>query len=154
MSGMDDFTFVPSLHYVDPKAALAWLENAFGFETTMAIDGPPDMCHYEMSIGGRGRVMLGGEWNESAQSPSHVGGANTQRVHVQLTGDIDAHCAHARSAGATIDAELADQFYGDRTYRALDLEGHLWTFSRKVRDVSVAEAEAVIGQKITATRWS
>jgi hypothetical protein len=30
----------------------------------------------------------------------------------------------------------------------------MWTFSTKVRDVSIAEAEAAIGQKITATRWS
>jgi uncharacterized glyoxalase superfamily protein PhnB len=157
MSDMDDFTFTASLHYADPKGAIAWLERVFGFELTMAIDGPPDepeMCHYEMSSAGRGRVMIGGEWNESARSPLHVDGANTQRVHVQLTGDVDAHCERARAAGATIDAEPADQFYGDRTYRALDLEGHMWTFSTKVRDVSIAEAEAAIGQKITATRWS
>jgi uncharacterized glyoxalase superfamily protein PhnB len=154
MSDMDDFTFTPSLHYADPKAALSWLENAFGFETTMAIDGPPDMCHYEMSVDGRGRVMIGGEWNESARSPLHVDGANTQRVHVQLAADLDGHCERARAAGARIDAEPADQFYGDRTYRALDLEGHMWSFSVKVHDVSIAEAEAAIGQKITATRWS
>ena len=54
---MDQPTFTSSVHYRDPKAALAWLERAFGFEVTMAIDGPPEapeMCHYEMSCAGRG----------------------------------------------------------------------------------------------------
>jgi uncharacterized glyoxalase superfamily protein PhnB len=69
-------------------------------------------------------------------------------------GDVDAHCARARAAEATIVAEPEDQFYGDRTYRAVDLEGHVWTFSSHVRDVSRAEAEAAIGQKIEARNWA
>jgi uncharacterized glyoxalase superfamily protein PhnB len=138
---MDEQIFTPAVPYRDPKAALAWLERAFGFEITMAIDGPaeaPEMCHYEMSCAGRGRVM---------------DGANTQSVHVQLPGDLDGHCQRARAAGAEIAMEPADQFYGDRTYRALDHEGHCWTFSTHVRDVTRAEAEAAIGQPITATGW-
>ena len=38
---MEQQVFTPSVHYRDPKAALAWLSEAFGFEVTMAIDGPP-----------------------------------------------------------------------------------------------------------------
>jgi hypothetical protein len=52
-----------------------------------------------------------------------------------------------------IAADPEDQFYGDRTYRALDPEQHCWTFSAHVRDVTRAEAEAAIGQPITATGW-
>ena len=73
---------------------------------------------------------------------------------MQLAGDLDEHCERARAAGATIAAEPADQFYGDRTYRAIDLEGHCWTFSAHVRDVTRAEAEAAIGQPIQATDWA
>jgi uncharacterized glyoxalase superfamily protein PhnB len=153
---MDEQIFTPAVPYRDPKAALAWLERAFGFEITMAIDGPaeaPEMCHYEMSCAGRGRVMVGAEWAEWVRSPAGMGGANTQSVHVQLPGDLDGHCQRARAAGAEIAMEPADQFYGDRTYRALDHEGHCWTFSTHVRDVTRAEAEAAIGQPITATGW-
>jgi uncharacterized glyoxalase superfamily protein PhnB len=53
--------------------------------------------------------------------------------------DVDAHFAHAREAGATIAAEPADQFYGDRNYRAIDPEGHQWIFSTHVRDVPPEE---------------
>ena len=70
-----------------------------------------------------------------------------------MASGIDAHCARARTAGATILAEPEDQFYGDRIYRAADLEGHVWTFSQHVRDVGKEEAEAAIGLPIEATSW-
>ncbi len=154
---METPTFTTALFYRDPKRALEWLERAFGFEVTMAIEGPedaPDMCHYEMAIDGRGRIMLGGEWADWTRSPARTDGANTQSTHVDLPSDVDAHCEHARAAGATIAAEPEDQFYGDRPYRAVDLEGHVWTFSSHVRDVTRAEAEAAIGQKIEASTWA
>jgi uncharacterized glyoxalase superfamily protein PhnB len=153
---MDTQVFTSSVHYRDPKAALAWLEHAFGFEVTMAIDGPPEapeMCHYEMSCGGQGRIMVGAEWAEWVRSPASVGGVNTQSVHVELAAGLDEHCERARAARAAIVAEPEDQFYGDRTYRALDPEGHCWTFSAHVRDVTRAEAEAALGQPIRSTGW-
>jgi uncharacterized glyoxalase superfamily protein PhnB len=154
---MDSPTFTMSAVYREPKAALDWLAHAFGFEVTMAIEAPdddPSMCHYEMAVEGRGRIMIGGEWAEWTRSPASVGGVNTQTAHVALTGGLDRHCERAREAGATIAAEPEDQFYGDRTYRAVDLEGHVWTFAEHVRDVTRAEAEATIGQRIEATSWA
>jgi hypothetical protein len=41
--------------------------------------------------------------------------------------------------------EPADQFYGDRTYMAVDPEGHHWTFSQPVRNVSKEEMEKTTG---------
>lgn len=154
---MDDQVFTSAVFYRDPQAALRWLEEAFGFEVTMAIDGPPDapdMCHYEMGCQGRGRIMVGAQWDGWVSSPAGVDGKNTQTVHVQLPDSLDEHCERARTTGATIDAEPEDQFYGDRSYRAVDLEGHRWTFSTTVREVSRAEAEAALGQPITATDWA
>jgi uncharacterized glyoxalase superfamily protein PhnB len=154
---MDDPVFTSAVFYRDPKAAVQWLERAFGFEVTMAIDGPPEspeMCHYELSSQGQGRIMLGGQWDDWVSSPEGLGGKNTQSLHVHLPGSLDEHCERARAAGATIAAEPDDQFYGDRTYRAIDPEGHRWTFAAKVRDVSLAEAEAALGQPISATNWA
>jgi uncharacterized glyoxalase superfamily protein PhnB len=148
---MSEAVFIPAVFYRDPRAALAWLERAFGFQTTMVIepaDGDVRMSHYEMSCGGRGRIMVGAEWADWARSPGSVGGANTQNVHVTLESDIDGHCARARAAGATINRELEDQFYGDRIYQAVDLEGHVWSFAMHIRDVTREEAEAASGLKI------
>ena len=55
---------------------------------------------------------------------------------------LDEHCARARSQGAVITQEPDDQFYGDRTYRAQDPEGHIWTFSQTVRLMSLDEMAA------------
>ena len=82
---------------------------------------------------GDGVVMIGSEFAEWTRSPASLGGKNTQRVHVRLAHDIDEHCARARRAGAEIAMEPADQFYGDRTYMAVDLEGHHWTFAQPVK---------------------
>ncbi len=154
---IDDTTFTPSVHYIDPRSALAWLVDAFGFEVTMAIDATeedPSSCHYELAVGGRGRVMIGGEWRSGIRSPSSIGGANTQTLWVALPGGLDEHCERARAAGAVIDQEPAEQFYGDRTYRAFDPEGHLWTFAQHVRDVGRADAEVALGRPITSTNWA
>jgi len=145
-------TFIPALSYQDPVAALKWLERAFGFETAILIMGRSgeyrvDEFHAQMRHGD-GVVMIGGEWNESHKSPRSAGGITTQTVHVHLEEDIDAHCARARATGATILDEPSDQFYGDRTYRAQDLEGHIWTFGQTVRQVSREEAEQASGLKI------
>ena len=79
---------------------------------------------------------------------------STQSMHVQLPSGVDDHCARARAAAAVITAEPEDQFYGDRTYRAVDPEGHVWTFSQHVRDVGRAEAEEARGVTIEAANWA
>jgi uncharacterized glyoxalase superfamily protein PhnB len=42
--------------------------------------------------------------------------------------DLDAHFAHAKTAGATIVSEIEQ--HGYRAYSAEDLEGHRWTFAQ------------------------
>ena len=45
-------TFAPSIYYQDPKAALAWLEEAFGFETSMVVsDDDGNIGYAEMRSG-------------------------------------------------------------------------------------------------------
>ena len=120
--------FTPALFYKDPLAALDWLERAFGFERSMVItEASGALGHAEMRFGD-GTIYVGKEWADFTASPASIGGKNTQVVHVRVDGDIDAHCERARRAGAVIVMEPKDQFYGDRSYRARDLEGHHWTF--------------------------
>ena len=44
--------------------------------------------------------------------------------------DVDAHCAHARAAGASVLLEPGDQPWGDRMYCAVDPEGQFWMFAK------------------------
>lgn len=142
-----------ALSYRDPKAALKWLEAAFGFETIMVItDAEGSLGHSQMSFG-NGIVMIGNEWTADHKSPMSIEGKNTQTVHVHLAEDIDKHCARAKAAGAEIIQGLETQFYGDRTYRARDPEGHIWTFGQTVQAVTREEAEKASGLKIEAETW-
>jgi uncharacterized glyoxalase superfamily protein PhnB len=137
-----------ALCYKDPKAALKWLEAAFGFELVLLIeDGDGNLAHSQMTLG-EANVMVGNEWSADHASPASLGGKNTQTVHIHIEDDVDVHCERARAAGAEILMEPATQFYGDRTYRCRDLEGHIWTVGQTVKAVTREEAEAATGLKI------
>ena len=148
MDDMPRASLASAVFYRDPWAALDWLERAFGFERSMVITNPDgSLGHSEMRFG-NGYLMVGSEWADYTASPASVGGKNTQTVHVQLLADIDAHCERAHAEGAVIEQEPADQFYGDRSYRARDPEGHVWTFGQTVTPFSLEESERATGMKI------
>jgi uncharacterized glyoxalase superfamily protein PhnB len=131
--------FISSVIYKDNRAALKWLEQAFGFEISeVLVDSKDVIVHAEMRHGD-GIVMIGNEWTDWTKSPASIGGKNTQRIHVHIAKDIDKHCEQARKAGAMITMEPADQFYGERTYVAQDLDGHHWTFSQTVKHATEAD---------------
>lgn len=134
--------------YKDPMAALTWLERAFGFRRSILVTDPSgNLVHSEMRFADA-YLIIDAEWSGDIASPASVGGRNTQAVYLKLEQGLDAHCERARKAGAEILQEPADQPYGDRTYRARDPEGHIWTFSQTVRRVSREAAEAASGWKI------
>jgi uncharacterized glyoxalase superfamily protein PhnB len=144
----------PVLFYRDPMAAIRFLQDAFGFEVAMLLtDDQGRLGHSELRYDGAS-ISVGGEWESQAllgparmRSPSSLEGAGSQFLRIGVAEPIDAHCERARAAGARITQTPEDQFYGERTYRALDPEGHVWNFAQKVRDVSVAEMESTSGLK-------
>jgi uncharacterized glyoxalase superfamily protein PhnB len=134
---------VPMLSYEDGPAALDWLQEAFGFaELRRWVDDNGVLAHGELALGDE-IVMLATptphyrgprrhrEECESARRWSDVPYViDGVLVHVD---DVDAHCARAREAGATILSEPADQEgLGIRHYRAEDLEGHRWLFAQPI----------------------
>jgi uncharacterized glyoxalase superfamily protein PhnB len=136
MAEMKRPTLATGVYYRDPKAALKWLEAAFGFETTMVVEGPDGgIAHSEMRLGD-GMIMVGAEYDEHHKSPMSTGGVNSHSIHVQLEEGIEAHYERAQKAGARVVRELADQFYGDRVYSATDPEGHSWSFGQTVKIMS------------------
>jgi len=123
-----------------------WLCRAYGFEIRLKVEGDEGRVeHSELTYGDDGLIMVssekqgyGNERGAPLRSPASVNGANTQSLMVYVD-DVEAHCAQARAAGATIVNELADHDYGeeywtDRSYGAADPEGHMWWFSQRMRD--------------------
>lgn len=154
---MDRPAFVPAVFYKDPLAALRWLETAFGFEVAaLILDAEGNLAHSEVTFQG-GALNVGGEWGGGPigparmRSPASLDGVGTQFIRVTLAEGIDEHCERARAAGATIVAEPADQFYGDRVYRALDPEGHVWNFNQEVGVFDPEDMHEKMGLKLVTT---
>jgi uncharacterized glyoxalase superfamily protein PhnB len=147
---MSGESFQPSVIYQDPKAAMRWLAQAFGFETALYIEADDgSFVHCQMRLGDEALISIGQEWDDDFRSPQKLGGKNTQLTSITVGEDIDAHCHRARAAGAVIVAEPETQFYGHRSYRCRDPEGHHWSISQVVEDVSREQAlERVPGLKI------
>jgi uncharacterized glyoxalase superfamily protein PhnB len=133
-----------SIHYRDPARMIDWLCEAFGFEVQIKVVEPDgSIGHSELTYGG-GLIMVGGEsfgpatrFQTEMRSPLSAG-CNTQGLLLYVD-DVEAHCARARAAGARIVDEpvlhdYGDAYWADRSYGALDPEGHLWWFSERVRN--------------------
>jgi uncharacterized glyoxalase superfamily protein PhnB len=129
-----------SLVYQDPAKAIDWLCHAFGFEVRLKVEGDDGAIHHCELVFGEGVVMLGSghpEWTYR-QSPRALGGANTQSMMVYVD-DVEAHCKRAKAAGATVTTEpethdYGEEYWTDRMYEAIDLEGHHWWFTQRLRD--------------------
>jgi uncharacterized glyoxalase superfamily protein PhnB len=144
---MAEPAITPAVSYLDPRAALNFLSKAFGFELDMLIEDEQGNLAHSQMVYCDGRIMVGTEWSEDHRSPLSIGRKCTQTVHVHMDEDIDAHCERARKAGAEILQEPATQFYGDRTYRARDPEGHIWTFGQTVKAMQPEEWDKGTGLK-------
>jgi len=131
-----------SVFYNDPKAAIDWLCQAFGFEVQLKVEGEGGaIVHSELKFG-EGLVTVsdanGKEpWQGRYRAPQSIGGGVTQALAFYLD-DVDAHHARAVAAGATVIRELStsdygDDYWSDRSYGALDPEGHLWWFMQRMR---------------------
>ena len=139
----------PALFYSDPRQAIDWLCKAFGFEVRLLVEGKDGRVeHSELELGD-GLIMVGSAttptdspkaeqaWRRHLASPSMLGGRVTQNLAVHVD-DADAHCARARAAGAEIcyepeTTDYGDGYWADRSYAAIDCEGHIWWFMQRLR---------------------
>jgi len=132
----------PMISYEDVAAAVDWLEAAFGFREREGARFAGDdgrITHAEMELED-GVIMLANP-TPDYQSPKHHANVCEQArkwlavpyvidgLHV-FVDDVDDHFARAKAAGATLLSEPEDQPYGERVYRAEDLEGHRWMFAQ------------------------
>ena len=115
-------TFYPCLTYDDAKMALAWLNEAFGFEVVEAYEnGEGDIEHAEMSFG-TGIVMLGSVKNRDLNETPGLG------LTYVACDEPDALLERAKAAGATVIRDMVDTDYGSRDFIVADPEGNQWSF--------------------------
>ena len=131
-----------AVYYEDPAKAIDWLCDAFGFEVRLKVVGEAGRIeHSELTQGG-GLIMVGEQGRAPdklhCKAPAAVGGGNTQNMFVYVD-DVEAHCARARGAGATIASEptvsdYGEDYWADKGYECIDLGGHHWWFAQRLRD--------------------
>ncbi len=125
----------PYIFYNDLSTAISWLGNAFGFEKTVEMPGPDGKVMYaEMTLRDAGIMMGLPSEQQGTKSPLDASGV-TQSLYVYVD-DLEAHCAHAKSSGATVTVEIAEMFWGDKMYTVNDIEGHHWSFAQHVKDIA------------------
>jgi len=134
-----------AVFYEDASAAIDWLCRAFGFEVRLKVEGEGGRIEHSELTFGDGLIMVGsiGKVRERADrafaaSPRATAGLNTQSLCVCVD-DADEHWARAKAAGAQVVSEpntkdYGDEYWADRSYEVVDLEGHHWWFMQRVRD--------------------
>ena len=122
-------TITPILGYRDPRAAIEFLCEAFGFERQLVVDGEDGgVVHAELRLGDA-VVMLATASEGSGGRPAIAAGAHHLYVAVD---DADAHHRQAVAAGADVFEGPTDRDYGSREYGARDAEGGVWWFGTYV----------------------
>lgn len=121
---------IPILRYRDPGAAIDWLCRGLGFARHFVAEEGGVIVHAQLRIGDA-MIFLGPDHDDdkyAMHSPLALNGTN-QCVCLALSGDVDAHAAHAHDNGAVIVTAPYDTPYGAREYTCRDPEGHLWCIS-------------------------
>jgi len=122
----------PVLVYQDVRAAVAWLEQAFGFEERVRIG---DAHRAQLRVGLDGAVVVADEGSDRLAPRS---GEVTHVVKLRVP-DVDAAFERARRHGARVIEELTTWEYGERSGVLEDIGSHRWELTQTVRDVAPEE---------------
>jgi len=122
----------PVLVYPDVRAAVAWLEAAFGFEERVRIG---DAHRAQMRVGPDGAVVVA---DVGADRIAPHGDGVTHLVKVRVS-DVDEAFSRARGHGARVVDELTTWEYGERSGVLEDLGGHRWELTQTLSDVAPEE---------------
>jgi uncharacterized glyoxalase superfamily protein PhnB len=125
-------TVTPVLVYPDVRAAVAWLEAAFGFEERVRIG---DSHRAQLRVGPDAAVVVADVGSDRV-APSGSGMTHLLKVRVP---DVDAAFARACEQGARVVEELTTFEYGERSGFLEDPGGHRWELTQTIRDTAPEE---------------
>ena len=113
---------IPTLRYQNAKAAIDFLDRAFGFERKAVMENEDGTIGHAELTHGAGMVMIGS---------AGMGDPQFETGHASIyvvVSDPDALHERAHAAGADISRGLTDTDYGSREFSARDPEGNVWSF--------------------------
>lgn len=130
----------PYLHIDDAEAAIAFYVKAFGAQEKFRLTEPSGRIgHAELDFNGT-TLMLADEFPEyGIRGPRAIGGTGTT-IHLHVD-NADEVIQRAVAAGATIEIEAKDEFYGERSGSISDPFGHRWNIGHQIEDVTPEEMQ-------------
>lgn len=130
----------PYLSVSDASRAIAFMTEAFGATEKLRLTEPSGRIgHAEVDLGGI-TLMLADEYPElGLRAPTDPEStAMTLHLHVDDADEVIRRCERA---GATVEMEPRDHFYGERSGVVRDPFGHRWTIGHSIEDVTAEEMQ-------------
>ncbi len=97
------------------------------------------VAHAALRINGV-MIMIEGEWPTLSSRSPQADGSSPVIIYVYVE-DVDSTIEKAVAAGARILLPTKDQFWGDRTGRIIDPEGHVWTISSRIEETTSTDRQ-------------
>jgi PhnB protein len=130
----------PYLHVRGAAEAIAFYTSAFGAIEKFRLTEPSGRIgHAELDFSGT-TLMLADEFPECGiRGPQAIGGTSvTLHLHVD---NADETIRRAVEAGAVVEREPKDEFYGERSGAVRDPFGHRWTIGHRIEEVTPEEMQ-------------
>ena len=121
----------------DAASAIDFYKRAFGARERGRMEADDGrIAHAALEIGDS-VLMLSDTSSDEVRPPLALGGTTTSMF--MYVDDVDAVFDQAVSEGATVSAEVADQFWGDRFGTLTDPYGHHWSIATHIEDLTPEE---------------
>lgn len=130
----------PYLHVHDASAAVEFYGKVFSVKELFRLTEPSGRVgHVELDFNGT-ILMLSEEYPECSILSARTIGATPVTLHLHVD-DADALVAAAVAAGATLEREPQDEFYGERSGVFRDPFGHRWNVGHSIEKVTPEEMQ-------------
>lgn len=124
----------------DANGAIDFYRQAFGATEKFRLTEPGGRIgHAELDFGGV-TLMLADEYPEFGIRGPHATQGTPVTIHLHVD-NADAVVARALEAGATLEREVQDEFYGERGGVVRDPFGHRWNIGHSIEQVSAEEMQ-------------
>ena len=121
---------IPYLAITGAAQALEWYKRAFGAKELQREAGPDGKLINTRIRIGDSIVMISDTFSGGHKDPLQLGGASVT-LHL-YTKNVDVLWKMAVDAGANVDMQLDDMFWGERYGQLTDPFGHSWSLSMRI----------------------
>ena len=131
---------LPMLVCRNVSAEIDFCKITFNALEIMRRPGPDGKAaHAALTLNGA-MIIIECEWPTLSSRSPQADGSSPVIIYVYVQ-DVDSTIEKAVTAGAKILLPVKDQFWGDRTGRIMDSEGHVWTISSRIEETTSSERE-------------